>query len=217
MKQPLIPSGRTLLLLFCLVFCLPGISPAAEELRDIIELPVEIHEQLKRKLKDSREYTEEQLASINRCLERGNVKGVINCLSDDGLEDALEIGYIIRDEMSHLRDRICGSDSHGDRCKKARDDVKHLGSSIQRWGTQLQEKWSQTVAGGKAYLDQRYELTRLKKKICDRINQEGCWNWLNERLDLNCKPKDLGHDPERLKQCRLEVARDVWQRLEARQ
>lgn len=217
MKQ-LILFSRILLPVIGMIFWFSGIALAAGNLQDIIDLPAEVHDKLKQKLEDSREYTEDQMASITRCLDKGNVRDIVNCLSDDGLDEAVEIGYIIRDEMSNLRDKVCGGTfSDRDRCEKLQDDVKNLGVKMKTWGSQLQEKWSKTVAGGRAYLEKRYELTRLKRKICDRINQEGCWNWLNERLDLHCKPSDLGNDPEKLKQCRLRVAREVWSRLEARQ
>lgn len=190
---------------------------AATDLQDLIDLPVEVHDKIMEKLEDSKEYTEEQLETITRCMKKPGVKRIINCLSDDGLEDSLEIGYIIRDEMSNLRDKVCGGGFlEEDRCKKLQKDVADVGLQVKDFGNRLKEKWSNAITGGKAFLEKRYELTRLKKKICDKINQEGCWSWLNERLDIRCKPSNLGNDPEKLKQCRIDVAQDVWKRVEAR-
>ncbi len=183
----------------------------AKDLQDLIDLPEEVHDKLKQKLEDSKEYTEEQMETITRCLKKSGVQRIINCLSDDGLEDAMEIGYVIRDEMGNLRDRVCGGSSilEKDRCEKLQNDVKNMGSRIK-------EKWSKSLAGGKAYFEKKYELTLLKKKICDKIDQKGCWGWLNERLDIHCKPTKLDHNAEKLRQCRLKIAQDVWKRVEAR-
>ena len=174
----------------------------------MIDLPEEVHEKLTQKLADSKEYTEEQLETITGCLKKSGIQRIINCLSDDGLEDAVEIGYIIRDEMGNLRDRVCRGNSmrDKDRCDKLQNDLKQI-------GTQIKDKWSKTLASGKAYLEKKYELTYLKKKICSKINQEGCWSWLNERLDIHCKSADFDHNVEKLKQCRLKTAKSVWKRV----
>ena len=182
----------------------------AKELQDWMDLPAEVQENLTQKLKKSRKYTEEQMKTITNCLEKSKLEETINCLSNDGLEDALEIGYMIKDEMRDLRDRVCGSSSFGDkdRCKQLQKDLAGLGDRIK-------ETWSKTLASGQAYLKKRTELTRLKKKICDKINKKGCWSWLNERMDINCNPKKLDNDAEKLRQCRTNIARDVWERLNA--
>lgn len=187
-------------------------TTSAKDLQDLIDLPVEVHETLKSRFAESKEYTEAQLETITRCLDKGDVERIINCLSDDGLDDAVAIGYLIRDEMGNLKDRVCRGSSllEQDRCRKLQNDVNAM-------GTQIKEKWSKTLDKGKAYLEKRYELTRLKKRICDRINDEGCWRWLNDRLDIHCKPSSLDNDPEKLRQCRLDIANDVWNRLEAKQ
>lgn len=202
---------QLLLGLVVTVFLFNGSITVAKEMQDLIDLPAEVADKLKQKLDESKEYTDEQMEIITHCLKKSGVQNIINCLSDDGLEDAMEIGYVIRDEMGNLRDRVCGGSTilEKDRCNKLKNDVKTMGKEIK-------EKWSRTLADGKAYLEKKYELTLLKKKICDKINQEGCWNWLNERLDIHCKPADLDNNTEKLRQCRMEVAQDVWKRVEAR-
>jgi len=183
---------------------------AADKLQEWIDLPAEVHEELTQKLKKSQKYTTEQIEVITGCLEKKGVKQIINCLSDDGLEDALEIGDLIKDEMRDLRNRVCGG-SHilqKDRCKQLQKDLLNMGE-------QLKEKWSETMSSGQAYLKSKTELSQLKKNICDKINKKGCWSWLSERLDLNCNPQKLGNAVEKLQQCRINVAKEVWERLSA--
>ena len=200
---------RCLMLIMILITSTLGLVEA-KELQDLIELPAEVHDKLTQKLKQSKKYTEEQMKTITDCLEKSNIEKIINCLSDDGLEDTLEIGYMIKDEIKDLRDRVCGSSSFGDkdRCKQLQKDLLSLGH-------QIKETWSKTLASGQAYLKNRTELTRLKKKICDKINKKGCWSWLNERMDINCNPKKMDYEGEKLRQCRTNIARDVWEQLNA--
>ncbi len=187
-----------------------GGMAAPKDLQEWIDLPVEVHDALKRKLTESKKYTEEQLETITECLDKSEVQSIINCLSDDGMEDTLEIGDMIRDEMGNLRDKVCGGGFlEKDRCKKLENDLKNV-------GIRIKDKWSRALASGKAFLDKRYELTRLKRKICNKIDQKGCWSWLNERMDLHCKPGDFSNDADKLKQCRMQVAEGVWEKVKDR-
>ena len=198
---------RLLVLVLLLITATTGVA-VSKELQEWIDLPAEVHDELKQKLQKSKKYTAEQIEVITDCLKKPTMEKIINCLSNDGLEDAMEIGYMIKDEMRDLRDKICGSSSFGDqdRCKQLQKDLKGMGDRIR-------ETWSKTLASGQTYLKKRTELTHLKKKICDKINKKGCWGWLNERMDIQCNPKKLDNDGEKLRQCRMEVAQDVWGRL----
>ncbi|MBU2645041.1 hypothetical protein KKI24_10060 [bacterium] len=203
--------SHLLLLLFLLLVVSKSGVAAPKDLQGWIDLPVEVHDELIRKLKAGKKYSEEQLETITHCLKESDVRQIVNCLSDDGLEDALAIGYLIKEEMGKLRDRVCGGSSMGekDRCQKLQQDLAGMGDRIL-------ETWSQTLASGEAYLEKRTALTRLKRQICHHINEKDCWTWLNERLDLHCSPEKLGRDAEQLRQCRMDVAQDIWNRLNAK-
>jgi hypothetical protein len=53
----------------------------------------------------------------------------------------------------------------------------------------------------------------MKRKICKKINQEGCYQWLNERIDLKCRPQKAGNDAVNTEDCQLEVTQEVWERV----
>ncbi len=198
-----------LILILLLITATVGMA-TPKKLQDWIDLPVEVHDEIKRKLQNSQKYTAAQLDVISDCLKKSTLEKIINCLSDDGLEDTLEIGYMLKDEMLDLRDKICGNSSFGDkdRCKQLQKDLSGMGDRIR-------ETWLDTLASGQEYLNKRTELTHLKKKICDKINKKDCWSWLNERLNIQCNPKKLENDGEKLRLCRMDVAGNVWKQLNA--
>ena len=179
-----------------------------DEGKEWLEVSREYKDEILEKLKDSKEFTEDQLEVIDDCLNESNVKEVLNCFSGGGVDGAAGALTIIRDELGQIRERICGKGSWGnkDKCQK-------FGDSLHKLKNELQKSWGELLQKGKSYLEQSNQLLFMKRKICRKIDQEGCYRWLNERIDIKCNPKKIGNDPVTIEKCQLEVTEEVWGRV----
>ncbi len=176
--------------------------------KEWLEVSGEYKDEILEKLNDSKKFTEDQLTVIDECLNESNLKKVLDCLSGGGVNEAAGALTIIRDELGQIRERICGKGSLGnkDKCQK-------FGDSLNTLKKDLQKSWGELLQKGKGYLEQSNELLFMKRKICNKIDQEGCYRWLNERIDLKCNPKKIGNDPATIEKCRLDVTQEVWDRV----
>ncbi|MBU2514349.1 hypothetical protein KJ966_23680 [bacterium] len=202
---------KNLIRISLLVFAL--LSPLCvfadfNEVEDLLEIPVEYRDEIKDKFKESREFSEAQIEIIAECLKESSIKGVLNCFSRGGIDEASNILVLIRDELLNIEERLCGKSTlfQKDRCEKIKSNLDNIKK-------QIGNMWSTTMERGKQRLREKNELITLKRKICEKINQDGCWSWLNERLYLKCNPKKIGTDSQVQEKCRLEAATEVWNRL----
>ena len=173
-----------------------------------LDIPAEYRDEVAEKLEKSKHFTEEQLKIVKECLKQSGIKDTLNCFSDGGLDEAANILVIIRDELGSIKDRICGGSSSLDhnKCTQLQDKTVQLKDD-------LAAVLSGTIEKGQKYLEERNKLFTMKRKICGKIKEEGCWTWLEERLNLKCNPKKFDKHPEKLEQCQMEVVNDVWERL----
>jgi hypothetical protein len=176
--------------------------------KEWLEATREYKDEILDKLKDSKQFTQNQLGVIEDCLDEPETKEVLNCFSGGGVEKAAGALTLIGDELSRIRERICSGDSWGDRNK-----CQKFGDSLEKMKKDLQASWSELVNRGKSYLEQSNKLFFMKRKICKKINQEGCYQWLNERIDLKCRPQKAGNDAVNTEDCQLEVTQEVWERV----
>ncbi len=192
------------LLLFVPMFVFANV----DEVEDLLEIPVEYRDEIEDRLKESREFTEEQIEIITACLDESSMTQVLNCFSRGGIDEAANIWMLINEELANMEERLCGKSTffEKDRCEQIKE-------SLDRIREQMDGIWSTTMERGRKYLKEKNELIFLKRKICKKINQKGCWSWLNERLLLKCNPNKMGADLRKLEKCRLDVANDVWERL----
>lgn len=183
-------------------------AAAWDEGKEWLEVSKEYKDEILEQLENSKQFTENQLEVIDDCLNESNVKEVLNCFSGGGVEGAAGALTIIRDELEQIRERICGKGSwrNKDKCQK-------FGESLDKLRTDLQKTWGELLQKGKDYLEQSNNLLFMKRKICRKINQDGCYRWLNERIDLKCNPKKTGNDPAIIEKCRLDVTQEVWDRV----
>ncbi len=191
-----------------LVFTVTISAASWDQGKEWLEISKEYKEEILDKLKESKEFTKDQLEVINGCLDESSVKNALNCFSDGGIDGAAGALTIIRDELAAIGDRICGGNQFGNK-----DQCQKFGDSLNKLKNDLQEKWIAAVERGKKYLEQQNKLLFMKRKICKKIDQEGCYNWLNERIELNCKPEKLGNDPAAIEKCQIAVTEEVWSRL----
>lgn len=184
------------------------VEKGIEKGEEWMELSSEVKDELIEKLEESREFTEEQLEVIQVCFEESSFKDAVNCFSSGGVDKASELFTIVEDELGHIRERICGESTLGnrDQCDRVKDSLAKLKSD-------LQSVWYTMLDKGKQYLEEKNRLLFMKRKICKKINQEGCYQWLNERIEIKCNPKTIGNDPETIEQCKLDVSEAVWRRL----
>lgn len=179
---------------------------------DWLDIPPEYREQVIRKLNEGKQYTAEQLKVISGCLEKTSSEKIADCLSGGGLGEVTEIYSSVKSELKSIAEEVCGKSSFWEknRCEK-------LEEQLSEFSKQLKTTWSDALQKGKQYLQKKNELLLLKRNICDKIDQEGCWSWLNERIDLRCNPSKLKDDPEKLHRCRMKTAEGVWERLNDQQ
>ncbi len=197
--------------LFVLLLTL-DLSAATESLEDLLEIPADYRDEIEEMLEKSKEFTEDQLEVIQDCLDESSAKEIANCFSKGGIDEAGKILSMIKDELFDVERRICGESSifEKDRCEKFQESMKKFkGQADKLWSA-----WSSTMDRGRRYVEERNRLFTLKRKICQKINEDGCWKWLNERMDIKCNPKKIGYDAQKLEACQLEVANDVWDRLD---
>lgn len=189
---------------------IPFGSPVlASESSEWLALTAEYKDELLDLLEQGKAYSEEQLEIIRDCMNESSMDDTLECFSRGGFDDAKKIVENLFAELSGLRERICGDNS--DENIYACDTIE---KSLKRFSEKIESSWSDSIQKGAAFLRKANELFYLKKKICDRINEKGCWSWLNERIDLKCNPEHFEASPEELRQCRLAVANDVWERLD---
>lgn len=179
-----------------------------DEGKEWLEVSKEYKDEILEKLENSKQFTEDQLQVIDDCMNESSVKKVLNCFSGGGVDEAAGALTIIRDELGNIRERICGKGSWGnkDKCQK-------FGDSLSKLKKDLQQSWGELLEKGKNYLEQSNKLLFMKRKICRKIDQEGCYRWLNDRIDIQCNPNKIGNNPATIEKCQLEVTEDVWGRL----
>ncbi len=173
-----------------------------------LDITLEYKDEISDKLKESKQFTEDQLEVINDCLDESSVKEVLNCFSDGGVDEATGALIIIRDELVNIRERICGKSLLGNK-----DKCDQFGDKIIKLKADLQNTWASTLEKGKQYLDKKNKLLFMKRKICKKINEEGCYIWLNERIKIKCSPQNIGSDPAAIEKCQLDVTDEVWKRI----
>ncbi len=173
-----------------------------------LDVPSEYRKEIADKLEKSKRYTEEQMKVVKRCLDKSGAREILNCFSAGGLDKAASILLVIRDEFNSIADRICGGSSLTDqnKCKQLKENTILLKEG-------LAAALTGTIEKGQHYLEEKNKLFSMKRKICGKIKEKGCWTWLDERLNIKCNPQELGRHPDKLEQCRLEVLDEVWKRL----
>jgi hypothetical protein len=173
-----------------------------------LDIPSEYKDEIADALETSKEFTEEQIQLITTCLEESSLKDSLNCLSDGGMDEAMGILLTVSEAFTGIKDRICGGTSLTDR-----DRCRQIQSKLNQWKDGLAGTLSGTIKRGQKYLEERNRLFFMKRQICAKIGEKGCWSWLDDRLNLKCDPGKIGSDPEILKECRLTVVNEVWERL----
>lgn len=205
---------RIFILLFLILMTqqLVWVEAAWQKENQWLEIPEEYRKEISEQIKASKQYTAEQLSVITDCLSETSVAEILNCLSAGGIDEAAGILTLIRDKVSEIRERICGGSALGNK-----DSCDKLSDSLIRFKQDLQEAWSVTVAKGKQYLAEKNRVLTMKRSICNRIKQEGCYQWLNDRIELKCNPKKIGTNPTAIETCQWDVVEEVWQRLNSGQ
>ncbi len=191
------------------IFCMSDtVFAASGSAKDWLEIPAEYKDEVADKLEQSKEFTAEQMEMIKECLEESSFKETLNCISKGGVDEAAVILSSIAEAFGDIKERICGSSSMMDknRCSQFK-------TRLQDWKDELSGTFSGTIKRGQQYLEERNKLFHMKRKICNKIGEKGCWTWLDERIDLKCNPEKIGTDLQKLEDCRLEVVNDVWERL----
>lgn len=183
-------------------------ADALETGKEWLDISQEYKNEILQHLEDSKQFTEKQLDIVADCLDESSISEVINCFSKGGIDDAIALISGIKDQLGTIRERICGEDHLGnkDKCEQFSDSLLVLTKD-------LKTAWSSALEKGKKYLENKNQLLFMKRKICKKIDQEGCYQWLNERIEIKCDPKKIGNDPAVIKQCKLDVADEVWSKL----
>lgn len=173
-----------------------------------VDMAEEYSGEIRKKLEQTKKFTEEQIDTITECMKQPTLKDNLNCLTDGGVDGASDVLVEVKDAMTDIQNRICGGSSafEKDRCSQLKD-------RLDEWKKELTGNLSETMKRGQKYLEERNKLFFMKKKICTKIGEKGCWTWLDDRINIKCDPKKVGTNTKALESCRLDVVNDVWSKL----
>ena len=202
-------SRKYLLFLILLFTCSFSALAMVSDKNDWLEVPNEYREKIFEKLKEGKKYSEEQLAVIGQCLQESTTKAALSCFSQSGFAEVSALYVTIEKELGELREKLCG-----EKVVRKKDNCEQLIDQLTQLKNQLKQGWSTALEKGQKVLKKKNVLFSLKRKICLKIEVEGCWSWLNERIALKCDPGKFKAEPDKLFECQLAVVTEVWKKLD---